>query len=738
MNRIPSLWTITRWLLALVVLAAGIVPAAPAASSAPALVEINLRTPADTAAFARSGLPVYARLSQADGTEVLLARLDPGAQAQLRQAGLSLRSLETSPAAAGEGYYLLTPRRAAQAAELAAHPGFLAQYGAQFLLRLLPVAAEALDPLGMRALQPAPLVLTSLETNLPQDITPDARIQAVLNQITTTDVSNIDGGLSGEWPVDVDGLPYTILTRHSRTTIPIERATQYAYEWFTRVGLSTSFHDYNLPGTGTRRNVVGEQYGAGQSDRIFLITAHLDSTSQTPSTLAPGADDNASGSTAVLIAAELLSQLNFDCTLRYVLFTGEEQGLYGSEAYAAMAYANGDDIEAVLNLDMIAYDSDAFPIFELHTRPGNAADTAIANLFSDVVDAYNLDLMLEIEPSGIQASDHASFWGFGYPAILGIEDFEDFTPFYHTTGDQLETLNLTYFTEAVKASVATFAHLGCLLADEGSLAGIVTDQGTADPLPGALVSATDGNTTFTDTTDSQGHYDIDLPAGEYEVTASADGYYASVANLNVLPSQTSTHNFALAPIPHYTLSGYVTDAASGEPLSATVRMPYSPIPPVQTDPATGYYAFSLPPDAYTIQVLADGYDPQIRSVDLSGDTQEDFALVQSCTALVSLDWEYNPLAPMVGTTVTFTGTVIGGTQPITYTWDFADGTPPLVGLNLTTVTHLFPLGALPHTYPVSLQAVNHCSSPQPVVKNVLVDTHRLYLPVSYSGPGDTP
>ena len=121
-------------------------------------------------------------------------------------------------------------------------------------------------------------------------------------------------------------------------------------------------------------------------------------------------------------------------------------------------------------MDMIGYNSDDSPIIELHTRPGNTGDQAIATLFSDVITAYNIDLAPEIIPSGISASDHYYFWDYGYPAILAIEDytdFEDFTPHWHTTGDLLSTLDIYYFTNFVKAAVGTFAHMGYL--DSGKL-----------------------------------------------------------------------------------------------------------------------------------------------------------------------------------------------------------------------------------------------------------------------------
>ncbi len=54
-------------------------------------------------------------------------------------------------------------------------------------------------------------------------------------------------------------------------------------------------------------------------------------------------------------------------------------------------------------------------------------------------------------------SDHASFWQFGYNSILAIEDNSDFNPYYHGPGDTPAHTNLSYFTDFVKASIATFA-----------------------------------------------------------------------------------------------------------------------------------------------------------------------------------------------------------------------------------------------------------------------------------------
>jgi Zn-dependent M28 family amino/carboxypeptidase len=267
--------------------------------------------------------------------------------------------------------------------------------------------------------------------------------------------------LSGETPVTIGGAAYTIASRYTKSGTPIPKATQYVYERMSALGLTTSYHAWSACGT-SNRNVVAEKIGATRPSEIVLITAHLDDL---PSgSTAPGADDNASGSVGVWLAAEILRQSQFERTLRFIFFTGEEQGLCGSARYAASVSAQ--NIVAVYNLDMIAWDAVGSPILRLYTRassdPGYAGDLAIANTFIGVVNAYSLtgNLAPTLDTDEWGYSDHASFWDRGFAAILAIEDdVNDFNSNYHKASDRLAALNLTYFTNFVKASVGTAAHL---------------------------------------------------------------------------------------------------------------------------------------------------------------------------------------------------------------------------------------------------------------------------------------
>jgi hypothetical protein len=377
---------------------------------------------------------------------------------------------------------------------------------------------------------------------------PDVRVEALMTQINTGTVVAYERALTGEDAVIVGGKLYSITTRYSYSGEPISQATRYAYEHFQNLGLDVTFHEYTWSGEHWR-NVVAERRGLGRSDEVYLITAHLDDLP--PGPVAPGADDNASGSTAVLVAADRLSQLDFDCTLRFVLFTGEEQGLRGSAAYAAAIAAAGDEVRGVLNLDMIGYDADTDPIVDLHARGAIPGSVAVAQTFSQVVAAYDLNLTPDILVDDWLGnySDNKSFWDQGYPAILAIEDWDDFTPYYHSVSDTLDTLDLDYLTEYVRAAAGTFAHMGCL--SPGLLTGTVTALDTGAPLL-ATVTATASVYAYTTTTGADGYYSLALPI--YTVTVRAQpnlaGYQpAVVTNVVILTSTTTVQHFALQPWP---------------------------------------------------------------------------------------------------------------------------------------------------------------------------------------------
>lgn len=512
-----------------------------------ALVQIALDGEARLASLAEMKLPILAQIGTAQGGILVVALADVQQQQELARLGYPYKVLDAGPQ--GSSYYLLygLPEELRQAEAMGP---LLVVEGRQAVWRATAEQAARLDELGVRwmLLEPHTIVAPPAPAQVlqPVAITPRPAIQGMVNQLTSATLTEYVGQLSGEQPATIGGEPYTILTRYTPTSQPIQKATRFVYEHLQALGLPVGYDYYILPGWNLeKRNVIAQQTGDEQAQRIYLLTAHLDSTSQDPYNWAPGADDNASGTAAVMAIADILSQYHFDCTLRYILFTGEEQGLRGSIAYANDVVALGENVEAVLNLDMLGYNTlGTAPTIELHTRPDNARDLAIANLFADAVAAYNINLIPQILPDRLSFSDHAPFWDRGYTAILAIEDWDDHTPYYHRTTDQLGNLNMAYYTQFAKAALATFAHMGCLL---GDLGGVVSDATTGSPLAGASIQ-TRLNQTLDETslTAADGAYQQLLHEGTYSVSFSAAEHRSeTVNNVQIAPGEHTTLNRSL-------------------------------------------------------------------------------------------------------------------------------------------------------------------------------------------------
>jgi hypothetical protein len=194
-----------------------------------------------------------------------------------------------------------------------------------------------------------------------------------------------------------------------------ELATQWILEQFISFGLEAEFHYYQQE--GQRRNVVATLPGYADPSQVVYITAHLDATSGTPETCAPGADDDGSGTAAVIEAARIMSQYPFQYTIKFACFNGEEQGLIGSAAYVDDIFQQGEDVIGAYNMDMIAYrgSDPAPPDLVIYT---NSQSQVLANTLADAANTYTpglLEPIVHVESMG--ASDHASFWNRGYKGV---------------------------------------------------------------------------------------------------------------------------------------------------------------------------------------------------------------------------------------------------------------------------------------------------------------------------------
>ena len=227
----------------------------------------------------------------------------------------------------------------------------------------------------------------------------------------------------------------------------------------------------------TAFNVIATLPGSDPNAGYYVLCAHYDATAvrsvgwnwrEDP---APGADDNASGVALVLESARALAGQTFPWTIKFIAFSGEELGLFGSRAYAEEALLNNDRILGVFNFDMIGF-NDLSERLELVSNPGSLW---LVEAMRSVNELYDIGLRVDVlEDSGAGLSDHAPFWARGYDAILGIENYlpTDTTTVgvrrgdyrinaqYHSMVDLPDSLNYGLMQRVTRLAVGTLAQYG--------------------------------------------------------------------------------------------------------------------------------------------------------------------------------------------------------------------------------------------------------------------------------------
>ncbi len=205
-----------------------------------------------------------------------------------------------------------------------------------------------------------------------------------------------------------------------------------------------------------------------QNNKTIIIGAHYDSRAEIlndTNTRAPGADDNASGVSALLELVRILSPLNLKYNLEFVLFSGEEQGLWGSSSYVKYIDRNNrtKTIDLYINFDMLGYTSSnetnkvilEYDIDNKYVQNDKYSKT-IALFINQIASNYtNLEAIL----SKLENSDFIPFEAFGH-TVIGIHDGGvTKNPYYHKSSDTLDTLDIKYLTSITKMVLATILEL---------------------------------------------------------------------------------------------------------------------------------------------------------------------------------------------------------------------------------------------------------------------------------------
>jgi hypothetical protein len=274
-------------------------------------------------------------------------------------------------------------------------------------------------------------------------------------------------------------------------------------------------------------DVLAIQRGTTDPDRVIVISGHIDSRVTDPlnaTSDAPGANDDGSGTTAVIEAARVLSKHRFPATLVFAVLSGEEQGLYGGHVLADYASALNWKVEADLNNDIIGNteglagvkDNTHVRIFSEGTRTtetakeadrrrynGGEVDSPSRNLarFMDrlagqYLTSLDVTMVYRTDRWG-RGGDQVEMLKAGYPAVRVTEATENYNRQHQDVrvengiryGDVLDGVDFAYLAQVTRLNVVTMAALAMAPAPPTGvdIKGAVTADTTLKwtPAPGA-------------------------------------------------------------------------------------------------------------------------------------------------------------------------------------------------------------------------------------------------------------
>ncbi|MBI1958107.1 MAG: M28 family peptidase [Candidatus Rokubacteria bacterium] len=249
-----------------------------------------------------------------------------------------------------------------------------------------------------------------------------------------------------------------------------------AREWRDQ-GYRVTSQTYELHGIPCA-NLEVTRAGVRKPEEIILVGAHYDTVIGSP-----GANDNASGVTALLEMSRCLTDEEPERTIRFVAFVNEEPPFFstpqmGSDVYARAARSRGDDIRLMMSLETIGYYRDEPgsqhypPLFGLFYPDRGNFIAFIANLRSryllrQVVQAFRAHSDFPVEGlatvrliPGVAWSDHLSFWRQGYRALMVTDTAFYRYPHYHMAQDTPDKLTydaLARVTAGLSRTVAALA-----------------------------------------------------------------------------------------------------------------------------------------------------------------------------------------------------------------------------------------------------------------------------------------
>lgn len=284
----------------------------------------------------------------------------------------------------------------------------------------------------------------------------------------------------------------------SQPTRGIGAARQWIYDQFRSYSalLEVSFDPHKVKKQGTRIlrdvdvvNVVAVLPGTTQPEKRIIVSGHYDSLNvvrksgsgadaeaavddtidfeKSAEATAPGASDDASGTSVVMELARVMSQYKFEKTIVFITFAGEEIGLVGSTLYSENAKKRGDQIEAVFNNDIVGNDvsgnghaeNGLVHVFSEDPNDSNSRQLAryIRDTAARYVPGFKADLVFRNDRFG-RGGDHTPFNQDGFTAVRFTTAAENLE-LQHTASDTLDKTAPKFTASVARVNAAAVASL---------------------------------------------------------------------------------------------------------------------------------------------------------------------------------------------------------------------------------------------------------------------------------------
>ena len=334
---------------------------------------------------------------------------------------------------------------------------------------------------------------------------------AIPTSVKANSVSNLISAISADRIRATVSILESLGTRY-HTVAPNTPSDTVKSQWESVLPANASIKqvDHSTRKQTSQKSVVLRIPGLTDRDKTIVVGAHLDSINTSNPSVAPGADDDASGIAALteILHAIKSSGATFARNIEFHAYAAEEVGLWGSADLASQARNASQNIASMLQLDMVGYASEA-GTQTIHIIKTDTSPVLVRHL-KDLASVYlGGDWLVGELRAG--TSDHKSWSNYGFHAAFAFEHPIDYNHALHTAQDNSSRIDFTLATRFAKLAAAFLAH-------EAGLTSAITDAATT----WAEQQATSENITLAVSPAKSGNYRVAAASVESLNAASAE------------------------------------------------------------------------------------------------------------------------------------------------------------------------------------------------------------------------